>query len=116
MSIFKKTPEEKIQHKINSIVLQAREAGLPSFMLLFNDSDSVPAKSTFHYEKISTSEAINLSGNCWLKLIQIETETHPEYKPEYKKIYTDATADFMKLVKRVNTRVAAFNKKNTPKK
>ncbi len=101
---------EDLARAINAVILQARAAGLPSFLFSFKDQGGNP---TVHYENIKYADAINLAGFAWMNAIQMELAAHPEYSDEFRSIFEVALKDYVALIKGVNEKVGAYKEKNS---
>lgn len=95
------------RHKVNAIVLQARAAGIPSFLLAFRDPETQNA-ATFTAENLPLSDAVNLSGAAWQHFLQMELDRHPEYEKEYALIFKEAKVEFQKILSDVNKKVITY--------
>ena len=101
---------EDLTRSINAVILQAKAAGLPSFVFSFKDAAGNP---TVHYENIKYADAINLAGFAWMNAIKMELTVHPEYSLEFKNIFEQALKDYVVLIKGVNDKVGAYKEKNS---
>lgn len=96
---------EELTRAINAVTLQARAAGLPSFVFSFKDQSGSP---TVHYENVKYADAINLAGFAWMNAISMELAAHPEYAPEFRSIFENALKEYVELIKGVNEKVEKF--------
>lgn len=97
----------KIQQKINALVLQSREAGIPSFIYGFVD----PKAGYFvHAENIPLTVALNLYGLGWLKIMEMEINSNPGYSLDHQQILKDAIEDFKKLSEKASNRIKNLKK------
>lgn len=90
-------------HKINAIILQARDAGLPSFLIGFRDEAT--GLATVHYENIKSTEAINITGEAWKTAMVMHLELSKGITEEYKKIFEEGLQAFDTLLKSMNEKI-----------
>lgn len=100
--------DPETERKVNAVVLQAREAGLPGFLFAFRDS----GKTTVRFENIKTIDAITVSGLAWQEAIMMELRNNPDYAPEFKQIFLDAIESFKANIQAVNKKVAEYKKEH----
>ena len=108
---MKKTKENPqtdpaLERAINAVVLQAKSAGIPSFLFAFRDEKN----STVRFENIRVNDAITLAGLAWVQALQMEIGSHPDYPEGKLKIYKEAIEEFRALVKNTNEKVAKWLK------
>ena len=103
---MKKTKENPqsdpaLERAINAVVLQAKSAGIPSFLFAFRDEKN----STVRFESIRVNDAITLAGLAWVQALQMEIGSHPDYPAEKIKIFQDTITAFHALVKETNEKI-----------
>src|SRR3990167_6459505 len=98
----------ELQRAINAIILQAKEAGIPSFVLAFKDKEGKP---TLHFENISYADAINLMSFGFVQGIRMDMAAHPEYVPQFTKIFEDFVRKYLLSLKDLNEEVKKYKQK-----
>lgn len=98
---------QELQRSINAVILQAKEAGIPSFVLAFKDKEGRP---TFHFENIPYADAINLASFAFVQGIKINMAAHPEYATEFTKIFNDFIRNYLSSLRELNDRVEKYKK------
>lgn len=100
----------EITQKVNAIVLQAKEAGVPAIVIAFKDAKT--AAPIVHFENIPVSDANSLMGFGWIQSLRMELSLHPEYEKKYAAIFESAIKDFIALTKNINTQVEEYRAKH----
>lgn len=97
-----KKQEEDLQRKINAMILQAKSAGIPAFLLSFREEGGGAA---IHFENMPIADAVNISANAWIRAMELNVERNPQYSKEYAGFFTDAIEEFKAVVRKLNKKV-----------
>ncbi len=98
-----------MEENLKRVAAYAKRIGLAHFVMVIKSGNIV----TFHMEDTKMNDAMTMMISGFHHVIALELERHPEWSPQYRKLYTDLARDFNDLIKASNYRIERFGNKKT---